>query len=102
MWLALVNMVMTLLISMNAQWQMKILGLELQTMVQGGGAALPHIYKVMCKCSGVRKACREMSNVYIKPLTKCFDMAKTTDLLTHLLIDKQYYHTQLTKLTTYF
>jgi hypothetical protein len=99
MWLVLVNMVTTVLISMNAQWQMTIPGLELQTTVRG---AIPHIYKVMCKCSGIRKACREIGNAYIKPLIMCFDMAKTTDLLTHLLLDKQYYHTHLTKLTTYF
>jgi hypothetical protein len=36
-WLAVVNMVMSVLISMNVQWQMKILGLELQTMVWGEG-----------------------------------------------------------------
>ena len=33
MWLALVNMVTSVVITMNAQWQMKIVRLELQTMV---------------------------------------------------------------------
>jgi hypothetical protein len=58
---------------------MKILGIELQTIVPEAGTDNPHIHKVMRKCSGIRKACREISGVSLKPSTKCFEMAKITD-----------------------
>jgi len=48
-----------------------------------GEATIPRIYKVMCKCSGIRKACREISSVSIKLSKMFFDMAETKDLLTY-------------------
>jgi hypothetical protein len=62
----------------------------------GGGTVIPHIYKFRCKCPGIRKACRAISSVSLKPSTKFSEMVNIMERLTRLLLDKQaFYHAHI-------